>query len=196
MRREFQMSEPAPVRRVNFTRFIRVTPAGSEISDRKMGIIRPKKTVHEPCLSKKASVRMTSFGLTNGSALRIFRVRSRPSNAPSAYNAKAPTSEPAVHQRMAPSSVNPAPAPAEKPARGRIISEGRGGKRFSNAMRKPAPGPPRASMMLMAQPAIPPSSGVVWAAAETSASGAREAEVNGVWTMDSAASVESRVDLL
>ena len=154
------MSEPAPVRRVNFTRFIRVTPAGSEISDRKMGIIRPKKTVHEPCLSKKASVRMTSFGLTNGSALRIFRVRSRPSNAPSAYSAKAPTSEPAVHQRMAPSSVNPAPAPAEKPARGRIISEGSGGKRFSSAMRKPAPGPPRASMMPIAQPAIPVSSGV------------------------------------
>ncbi|GAA2446357.1 hypothetical protein GCM10010405_32200 [Streptomyces macrosporus] len=45
---------------------------------------------------------------------------------------------------------------AVKPASGRITSLGSGGKRFSRAMARPAPGAPRVSIMLVAQPAIPP----------------------------------------
>jgi len=57
--------------------------------------------------------------------------------------------------------VNPAPAPAENPVSGRITSEGRGGNRFSSAMRAPAPNPPSASITEIAHPAIPPTSPVV-----------------------------------
>ena len=61
-----------------------------------------------------------------------------------------------MHHRIAPINVNPAPAPAENPASGKITSEGSGGNRFSRAMSAPAPKPPSVSITDMAHPATPP----------------------------------------
>ena len=156
------------VRRVNRSGFMRVTPAGMEISDRKTGTIRPVKTVQPPRRWKNASVRSMSEVLTKGTLARIRRVRSGPSQAPTPYRAHAPATEPKVHHRIAVRMVMlEVPVPAEKPARGRITSEGRGGKRFSRAIRKAAPGPPRVVMIPTAQAAIPVSDSAVVVSSST-----------------------------
>ena len=82
MRTVFQMADPAVVKAVNFQKAMRVTPAGIDISDRKMGIMRPKNTVHMPRRSKNASVRSMSSVLTRGSLPMSQRVRSRPRSTP------------------------------------------------------------------------------------------------------------------
>ena len=67
-----------------------------------------------------------------------------------------------MHQRIAERTVMlELPVPAEKPARGRKTSDGRGGNRFSRAMSNAAPGPPRAVMIPTAQAAIPVSESAV-----------------------------------
>lgn len=141
----FQIALPSVVRARKTGRRIRSTPAGTEIRLRKMGIIRPKNTALVPCLRNHASVFSMSDTFTSGSFPAIATVRSRPSRAPIPYRASAPITEPAVvHSRTAIRLIRP--ELAANPASGRITSLGRGGKRFSRAMARPAPGAPRASM--------------------------------------------------
>ena len=82
MRIVFHTADPAVVKAVNFQKLMRVTPAGIEMRERKIGIIRPKRTVQVPLRSKNASVFSMSEVLTSGSLPMSLRVRSLPSRAP------------------------------------------------------------------------------------------------------------------
>ena len=76
------MREPAALSSTKPGKDIRSTPAGTEMRERKIGIIRPKKTAALPCLSNHASVRSRSCRSTSGILSTITRSRRRPSAAP------------------------------------------------------------------------------------------------------------------
>lgn len=162
----FQIALPSPVSPRKTGSRIRSTPAGTEIRLRKTGIIRPKNTALVPCRRNHASVFWMSESFTSGSRPAIATVRSRPSSAPTPYSASAPTTEPRVVHSSA-SNRPIRPLLTANPASGRITSLGRGGKRFSSAIARPAPGAPRASMRSLTHcvPAPPPPAAVLVSAA-------------------------------
>src|SRR5690606_29907192 len=80
-----------------------------------------------------------------------------PTSAPTAYSTQAPTRAPRVAKAHAATTLT-SPWAALKPAKGRMTSEGMGGKAVSSATRAPTPGAPIASMTSTTQPARPPSS--------------------------------------
>ena len=78
----FQMSEPAIVSSRKMLWLIRSMPAGIEMRERKMGIIRPKNTALRPWRPNQATVRSTSSGLTSGSFAAHPVIRSWPKARP------------------------------------------------------------------------------------------------------------------
>ncbi|CAM5590509.1 hypothetical protein SALBM217S_04394 [Streptomyces griseoloalbus] len=162
----FHIALPSVVRPRNSGSGIRSTPAGMDTRLRNSGIIRPKNTAFDPCRRNHASVFSTSATFTSGSRPARASVRSRPSSAPTPYRASAPITEPAVvHSSTANKPIRP--LLAAKPANGRITSLGTGGKRFSSAMARPAPGAPRASIRSLTHPgpASAPEAAVIVCAA-------------------------------
>lgn len=152
----FQMPLPSPVSSTNCQAGNFVVPAGSEMRLRKIGTSRPKKTAFRPCRRNQSAAVSKSRSSSSGILEMTRRVRSSPSQRASPYTTRAPTSEPTVVQ-MSASASDIVPCPAANPASGRMSSLGMGGKRFSTAMRNPAPGPPTASITATAQSPMNPS---------------------------------------
>src|SRR3954452_5348629 len=135
---EFHTRLPSAVRGRNSRTRMRSTPAGTEIRLRTTGTNRPISTALAPCRSNQSLALSTSCTFTSGSLLASVLVRSRPSTAPTPYNASAPTTDPSVVKTIALTSPS-SPRLAANPASGRITSLGHGGNKFSSATASPAP---------------------------------------------------------
>ena len=147
MRIVFQIALPAVVRSTNVGRRMSRIPAGMEISDRKIGIIRPKNTAFSPCRSNQATVVCTSSTSTSGIFTAMRAMRSMPIHLPRAHSRTAPTREPTVARTIA-AAMLICPWLEVKPAKGRTSSLGMGGKTLSKKTINPTPSGPSASMMV------------------------------------------------
>ena len=121
---------------------IRTIPAGTEISVRTAGTMRPKNTARPPCRANQPCALSMSPGDT---------VIQRPCLAAHRFSRSDPTERPSQNQKLVPrtdpsvpaSTVgmkDSAPVPHRYPASGMMTSDGIGGKMFSSSMSAKMPG--------------------------------------------------------